>query len=470
MRRWKLLVLVVVVVAAGFSLVLFNLTGNVPLRRQSLAVDLRARARQRDHAVVPTFATSTDADSDADARKAQKEKGDAEHAAGATALGAAEDTLEEHIAKLERLKAEAVAKEDYELAASPKKQIERLEAGGQPVKPVESGVKAELEALQQASDTDSTLLLPSAAKHKAELEALQQASDTDSTQLPSAAKQQDPHDKSPSAQTNCLHRNRRCLCSKRARWRSYHSQVPIRVIGVYFVGWELSSENEKGNQVTGSLSATVDVIVSQLDSIKKSPLVGCCGTVAPYALHLMIVVSSTSVEKMKSLIPSELLGRVELVPYTRTDEGGLKGTTNWDTEHDKGVFEGVALNALRGRCIKEETAGHHTTLAFYVHAKQSCLKTGWRQYLEHYIFKDPEPCVHSLLNGNGMLTLAQMQTVTCLFPDTCGVDYWPNGIGEYAQYQQCSASCWLCRWGWTTLLWKFLVDTLWICGQRIASY
>ena len=432
MRARNLLVLIVVVVAAGFSLVLFNLTRSVPLRRQSLAVDLRARARQRDHAVVPTFATSTDADSDADARKAQKEKGDAEHAAGATALGAAEDTLEEHIAKLERLKAEAVAKEDYELAASPKKQIERLEAGGQPVKPVESGVKAELEALQQASDTDSTLLLPSAVKHKAELEALQQASDTDSTlllpsavkhkaelealqqasdtdstQLPSAAKQQDPHDKSPSAQTNCLHRNRRCLCSKRARWRSYHSQVPIRVIGVYFVGWELSSENEKGNQVTGSLSATVDVIVSQLDSIKKSPLVGCCGTVAPYALHLMIVVSSTSVEKMKSLIPSELLGRVELVPYTRTDEGGLKGTTNWDTEHDKGVFEGVALNALRGRCIKEETAGHHTTLAFYVHAKRSCRKTGWRQYLEHYIFKDPEPCVHSLLNGNGMLTLAQ---------------------------------------------------------------
>ena len=402
MRRWKLLVLVVVVVAAGFSLVLFNLTGNVPLRRQSLAVDLRARARQRDHAVVPTFATSTDAD----ARKAQKETGDAEHAAWATALGADEDTPEEHIAKLERLKAEAVAKEDYELAAS-LKQIERREAGGQPVKPVESGEEAELEALRQTSETNSTLLLPSAAKHKAELEALQQASDTDSTQLPSAAKQQDPHDKSPSAQTNCLHRNRRCLCSKRARWRSYHSQVPIRVIGVYFVGWELSSENEKGNQVTGSLSATVDVIVSQLDSIKKSPLVGCCGTVAPYALHLMIVVSSTSVEKMKSLIPSELLGRVELVPYTRTDEGGLKGTTNWDTEHDKGVFEGVALNALRGRCIKEETAGHHTTLAFYVHAKRSCRKTGWRQYLEHYIFKDPEPCVHSLLNGNGMLTLAQ---------------------------------------------------------------
>merc|ERR1712086_1020981 len=48
-----------------------------------------------------------------------------------------EDTLEERIAKLERLKAEAVAKEDYELAASLKKQIERLKGGGQPVKPVE---------------------------------------------------------------------------------------------------------------------------------------------------------------------------------------------------------------------------------------------------------------------------------------------------------------------------------------------
>ena len=50
-----------------------------------------------------------------------------------------EDALEERIAKLERLKAEAVAKEDYELAASLKKQIERLKAGGQPVEPVEPG-------------------------------------------------------------------------------------------------------------------------------------------------------------------------------------------------------------------------------------------------------------------------------------------------------------------------------------------
>merc|ERR1711865_299759 len=48
-----------------------------------------------------------------------------------------EDTLEERIAKLERLKAEAVAKEDYELAASLKKQIELLKGGGQPAKPIE---------------------------------------------------------------------------------------------------------------------------------------------------------------------------------------------------------------------------------------------------------------------------------------------------------------------------------------------
>ena len=50
-----------------------------------------------------------------------------------------DDDTQERIAKLERLKAEAVAKEDYELAASLKKQIERLKAGGQPVEPVEPG-------------------------------------------------------------------------------------------------------------------------------------------------------------------------------------------------------------------------------------------------------------------------------------------------------------------------------------------